>query len=92
MLKNWLTELLYPMPEAVDVLPLFSTVASLPVQEVPGIEYSRPCEIAKLHNDGRLVVLAMPTRLRFADQLWTKDSVIHEHVAYPATHWRYLPQ
>lgn len=92
MLKNWINELLYPEPKAADVLPLFSTVASLPAPEAPALAYSQPCEIAKLHDDGRLEALAFPVRLRFADQRWTKDTTSHEHIAYAATHWRFLPQ
>jgi len=92
MLKNWINELLYPVPKAADVLPLFSTVTNLPAPELPGVEYSQPCEIGKLHEDGRLEVLASTVRLRFTDQQWTKDSTSHEHIAYPATHWRFVPQ
>jgi hypothetical protein len=49
MLKDWINQMLYPVPKAADILPLFSTVASLPAPETPSIEYSQPCEIGKLH-------------------------------------------
>lgn len=91
MFKHWLNELLHPTPKAIDVLPLFTTIATLPAPEMPGIEYSQPCEIGKLHNDGRLEVLAMGVRLRFENQEWVKDSASRERIAYPATHWRFIP-
>ena len=89
MINNWFSELLHSMPKAAEVLPLFSTTNSLPAPEIQGIEYSQPCEIAKLNEDGSLKVLALPARLRFADQQWTKDSVSRENLDYPATHWRF---
>lgn len=90
--RAWLDEFLHPVPKAADVLHLFSTVASLPPPEVSGMKYSRPCLIAQLHDDGRLEVLGSPVVLRFEDQQWVKDSVGHECITYPATHWQFMPQ